>query len=92
MNIEQSIWNNMNKMNTQIKTAESKGQPLTIGEIEYALSVLRAINYRIRHSDRQEIGGKLTASYYIGQSIMNVSEYLTTQLPMNLAMKHSNAN
>lgn len=69
-------------MNTQIQTAEAKGKPLTVGEIEYALSVLRAINYRIRHSDAQETNGKLNASYYIGQSIMNVSEYLANQLPV----------
>lgn len=70
-------------MNAQISTAESKGQPLSQYEIGIALKALRAINYRIRHSDPQQIDGKLTASYYIGQAIMNVEEYLAAQLPVD---------
>jgi len=63
-------------MNAQISTSESKGQKLTSEETETAIRVLKAISYRIRHSDPQQINGQLTSSYYITQGLGNAVEYL----------------
>jgi hypothetical protein len=59
---------------------DAKGQPLSSEEREFALKYLALLSYRIRHSDPQSDNtGKLMASYYIGQALMNVREYLAAQ-------------